>query len=80
MNPLRKVLDLLYQKESDLFFSQIEAGYISLEIEYIVHNAPLLLYVTYKEIMFLVALVCLSVDLSFCLSVCNITQKVMNEL
>ena len=33
-----------------------------------------------KEVMFLVALVSLSVCLSVCLSVDNITQKVMNGL
>ena len=33
-----------------------------------------------KEVMFLVALVSFSVCLSVCLSVDNITQKVMNEL
>ena len=33
-----------------------------------------------KEVMFLVALVSLSVCLSVCLSVYNITQKVMNGL
>ena len=38
------------------------------------------IFIADKEIMFLVAFVCLSLRLSFCLSVSNITQKAVNEL
>ena len=40
-------------------------------------NTEPIYYLLAKEVMFLVALVCLSVCLFVCLSVDNITQKVM---
>ena len=46
------------------------------------HERFIYLFITSlaKEVMFLVALVCLFVCLSVCLSVDNITQNVMNGL